>query len=213
MTADIATTRIATVISLCAAVLIAAHLAWPDKAIDSITVSLLIVAILPWLLPFIKSIEFPGGVKIELQKVKTAINKIMSISSSDKAPGRNFFSPESVCLNRKDGSWDPTEGIDYNPALELIAFRIELEKRLRHIAESHGMGSEARSLLHLVKDLQSREVFTKENTAGIFDIIDLGNKAAHGVPVSPDVADWVKKLGPSVLNMLDILANKPQTKD
>ena len=51
-------------ISLLALVIALAHLIWPDIRIDAITVTLLVVAVLPWLSSVFKSIELPGGLKI-----------------------------------------------------------------------------------------------------------------------------------------------------
>ena len=45
----------------------ASHIVWPDANIDGITLGLLVVALLPWLRPILKSIELPGGLKFELQ--------------------------------------------------------------------------------------------------------------------------------------------------
>lgn len=44
-----------------------AHLIWPSLTIDAITVTLLFIALVPWLTPLFKSLEFPGGWKIEFQ--------------------------------------------------------------------------------------------------------------------------------------------------
>lgn len=40
------------------------HTYAPDLTIDGTTVSLLAIAVLPWLAPLFKAIELPGGVKI-----------------------------------------------------------------------------------------------------------------------------------------------------
>ncbi len=52
-----------------ALILVTLHVWKPDLQIDSITVVLLIVAVLPWVQPLIKSIELLG-VKLELQELK-----------------------------------------------------------------------------------------------------------------------------------------------
>src|SRR5688572_10173760 len=46
------------------------HLIWPAAAIDAITATLLLVAIDPWLQPLFKSLELPGGVKVEFQDLE-----------------------------------------------------------------------------------------------------------------------------------------------
>ena len=44
-----------------------AHLLWPSLTIDTVTAILIIVAILPWAAPLIRSVEVPGIGKIELR--------------------------------------------------------------------------------------------------------------------------------------------------
>jgi len=38
-----------------------AHIVYPGLTIDGITLALLIIAVLPWLAPLFRSLEFPGG--------------------------------------------------------------------------------------------------------------------------------------------------------
>jgi len=37
------------------------HLIWPNLSVDSTTVALVVIAVIPWLGSVFKSIEFPGG--------------------------------------------------------------------------------------------------------------------------------------------------------
>lgn len=46
------------------------HLLWPSLAVDAITVTLLAIAVVPWLAPLFKSLELPGGVKVEFQELQ-----------------------------------------------------------------------------------------------------------------------------------------------
>ena len=48
------------------------HLLWPDLRIDAITLTLLAAAAIPWLLPLFKSVELPGGLKLEFQELEAA---------------------------------------------------------------------------------------------------------------------------------------------
>ena len=69
---------------------IAAHLIWPDLKIDALTLGLLVLAALPWLIPMVKSAEFPGGWKIEFQDIRDAVrsaDEIRAESSSSDKPG------------------------------------------------------------------------------------------------------------------------------
>src|SRR2546430_1224818 len=61
--------------------LFAGHLIWPKISLDLTATILLIVALIPWLAPVVKSIELPGGFKIEVQDVKEATDKIVTAES------------------------------------------------------------------------------------------------------------------------------------
>jgi hypothetical protein len=46
------------------------HLAFPALRIDAATALLVVVALLPWLAPIVKSFKLPGGFEVELQELK-----------------------------------------------------------------------------------------------------------------------------------------------
>jgi len=73
------------IITIAALALAVGHNIWPDVKIDTITLILIVVAILPWLASVIKSLELPGGFKIELHDVKAATEKVSTISSESSA--------------------------------------------------------------------------------------------------------------------------------
>ena len=60
-------------LTLGALVLVVVHLIWPHVRIDSVTLVLLAVALLPWLNPLFKSIELPGGWKFEFREFKRRV--------------------------------------------------------------------------------------------------------------------------------------------
>ena len=70
--------KIAAIVSICitAAALAAgaARLIWPTLTIDSVTVALIVIAVVPWLAPIFKSLEMPGGFKVEWQNQGTIAN-------------------------------------------------------------------------------------------------------------------------------------------
>jgi hypothetical protein len=68
-------------VTLVALVLVTMHVLKPDLRIDSITIVLLIVAVLPWVQPLIKSIELLG-VKLELQDLKNELNDAKGAAKS-----------------------------------------------------------------------------------------------------------------------------------
>ncbi len=72
-------------ITVVALLIVGIHLKWPELKIDSITLTLLLVAIVPWLSQIFKSFERPGGWKIEfqdLQKAKKRVDEAGLLSKS-----------------------------------------------------------------------------------------------------------------------------------
>lgn len=165
------------------------HVAFPSLAIDAISLGFLVVAVLPWLAPLIKAAELPGGFKIEFQDVKAAAERVAAgapeVETKVAAPEPSFLT---------------IAGQD--PGLALTGLRIEIEKRLRSLAERAGI-PKTRPLTQLTRDLQERDVLSAESAAGLRDLIALGNQAAHGVQMGPDVAYSAMEFGPRVLQVLD----------
>src|SRR3990172_12942441 len=77
-------------ISLFAILVAIIHLVWPKLTIDSITIALIVIAIIPWLGSLFKSLEFPGGLKVEYHELQKAANKAKKAGllkpSLDKKP-------------------------------------------------------------------------------------------------------------------------------
>lgn len=66
-------------ISIGAITLASLRLFLPEIKIDAITIGLLVVAILPWIGPLLKSIELPGGIKFELrEEIRQVESKLTS---------------------------------------------------------------------------------------------------------------------------------------
>jgi hypothetical protein len=64
-----------TITALCVAL---AHLIWPDLKIDSITLGLFFIALIPWLSPLFKSLKLPGGWEVQFQEVKEKVDTIVA---------------------------------------------------------------------------------------------------------------------------------------
>src|SRR2546425_12436769 len=64
--------RLRLVITLGALMLALVHIMLPTLSIEAITLTLLLIALLPWLAPIFKSIELPGGLKIQFHDLQQA---------------------------------------------------------------------------------------------------------------------------------------------
>lgn len=193
------------VITFAAIAIAIAHNIFPQLKIDFVTLVLLVVAVLPWLASVIKSLELPGGFKIELQDVKAATDKISAVSEVA------IEHPEAEATRRLPEyvePYEPTikalrEVARTDPRLALVGLRIELEKRLVQLADAKGIDSRKKSAGALVRALQEKQVMHPEVAVGLSELVALGNSAAHGAFVTPDAADWALDSAPSILATLD----------
>lgn len=69
------------IISVIAAIAAVLHMIFPNVVIDNVTIGLLVVAVLPWLLPLLKSMEFPGGWKLEMREMKKQLDSMVAKDS------------------------------------------------------------------------------------------------------------------------------------
>lgn len=180
-------------ITLVAAILAAVHLIFPDLKIDSITIGLFIVGILPWLAPLIHSAELPGGVKFTFKDFQEAAQK------ATKEANQTTDTPDQMIGSESQSVF---ELADLDSNLALVYLRIEIEKRLRTLAQNANLNSTG-SLSRLFRDLQRGGVVDGVVFSGLQELIMAGNQAAHGAEVEPSVADSVLEYGPRIINALD----------
>lgn len=196
-----------TLISLVAIALAAIHIFIPSISIDLITLSLFALAILPWVFPFIKDFEIPGVVKISLPETKAATEKISKNRVITAETGRIKITTAKAKITRGEKQIDDYDSLrrlsETQPNLALVGFRIALEKRIVKLAESFNVPTEHRGLQRIVSELENKDVISKPSAAGLFELIALGNQAAHGAQVSREAADWVLDVGPSILLQLE----------
>lgn len=163
----------AILISLLFIVLAGMHIFWDAVTIDAIAIILIVLASLPWVFPYLKTLELPGGVKIELKDVKSAVEQVSSETEISPSGGDTYDYLQVVN--------------SHDPNLALVAIRIEIEKVVRAtLGDSTRPIPLSRAITQLVAD----GVISKRTANGIQDFIKLGNLAAHGVTVDRDAADF-----------------------
>jgi hypothetical protein len=156
------------------------------RSLTIISATALAIAILPWLLKFVKSIKMPGGFELEMNRLEDRIEAELPKANLPPAEQHLF-----VELYASD------------PLLALAGLRIEIEKRLRRIAENNQINTKGSSLGSLVRELQKRELLGHNVASIINDMLPTINRAVHAQDVPADASDWVIKNGPSLLAALD----------
>jgi hypothetical protein len=178
-------------ITLLALLIALAHLIWPAISIDAITVTLLVVAFLPWLSSVFKSIELPGVLKIQYQDFEKIEERARDtgLLIDETAKGKEDYSFQTVAST--------------DPNLALAGLRIELEKRLLNLAESRDLKPYKRSLGALLSDLNRHQLINGAESGLLADLAGLLNSAVHGAVVDPSAAEWALDIGPKILKALD----------
>ena len=179
-------------VSLVALILALVHLMWPNLAIDEITLALIIIAILPWLAPLIKSVEIPGWGKVEFQELENVASRaetagLLAMKSSE-AEQKFSFQP----IAQRD------------PNLALAGLRIEIEKRLALLAKTHDINADQpMGIGQLLKVLAESNVLTNEERSTLVDMVNMLNAAVHGASVDSRAVEWAIDVGPRLLTSLD----------
>jgi hypothetical protein len=168
------------------------RIAYPDLKVDSVTLGLLIVGVLPWLSELIESAKFPGGWEVKFRDVTEAGDKITA-SASPAASTQPQPQYSFIAVAAQD------------PNLALVGLRIELEQRLRQLAAQHGFPNSKQTLTRLLRELRQREALPGGVVSGLEELVYAGNQAAHGATVDPRIADWAITNGPDILASLDEL--------
>jgi hypothetical protein len=129
-------------ITIVATVFAVIHATCPTIVIDGVTLTLILVAILPWLAPLFKSVELPGGVKVEFQELEKA---------KERADRAGLLAETPVIQPTTEYSFQTIAEDD--PNLALAGLRIEIEKRLIQIAKSRGIEGDRKSVGRLLQIL------------------------------------------------------------
>lgn len=191
--------RMRGIITLAALAAASVHLLWPTAAIDGVTVTLLFVAVLPWLQPLFKSLELPGGVKVEFQELQRVTDRA-DAAGLVAAPQATDLSPEYSFLQVASA----------DPNLALAGLRIELESHLDKLARSRGDTDVPRGIQGLLRFLNLRELIGGAERAVLSDLVILLNSAVHGAKVDPEAAQWALDIGPRILGALEERASSSE---
>ncbi len=210
-------TRIA--ISAVAGVLLIVHLLVPQVKVDAAAIGLLVIASIPWLHNVFRSIDVSAtGIKVEYRDAKEAIEKALGAAAGPIASGRAPIETQPAAgpapasskgpVLRGVGpktSWDEVLRTVDDPNMSLVALRIEIERRVRAVAQRLGLESQKVSLQLVLASLVRTEVIDRETYDGLRALLTLGNSAAHGAKVDSSVVQLVADQAPALLESLDSL--------
>jgi hypothetical protein len=178
-------------ISSVSAVLLVGHLVWPSIKLDAPSVFLIALCFLPWLGAIFKSIELPGGTKVEYREgLLKATRKLEEVG---------------LLQDGRIQTEDPVYRglIDRDSNLALAGLRIDIERKLRTLATLLHTTEPNGSLRQVVNLIGSRGLFTQIQTEAMHGILTCLNTAVHGGKIPKDDAEEVMENGIRLLETLD----------
>lgn len=190
-------------VALAAIALLVVHMLYPDKLrIDSITLGLLAIILISPYLRFITRIRFGEfAVDINRRQVEELESKVPSFPAErgKLAAKRVTDLPEMLI-----------QIAESDPPLAVIRLAIELENRLRRLAEvvsisERGEPPARAGIRQLSQFLLKREVITRSIFDAISVIADMRNKVVHGGRVEEAFAMRVLDSGMSLIQYLELL--------
>jgi hypothetical protein len=182
-------------ISVSACVFLIAHLVWPSLKVDAIALTLFGIAIIPWLGNVFKSVEMPGGLKFEFQDFANA---------AKVAEASGLLAPQKIAITEQTRSdvtyWDL---LDTYPRLAVIGLRIDIEIRLRELADRNSITDQQASATALTRQLGRLGVLTGPESVALLGILASLNSVVHGAEITRANAEQVLEVGKRLIGFLD----------
>lgn len=189
--------KIRLVVTLAALVLALVHILFPNIAIDGVALTLIVIAIVPWLAPLFRSLELPGGWKVEFQDLQKVAAKaddagllVRPAAAAPHAAGDAVEASPQYAFQSV---------ADRDPNLALAGLRIELEKRLVELCRQHGIGTSMQGMGRLLRELAKIGVLNADEEAVLADLVHMLNAAVHGAEVDPRATEWAMDVGPQLI--------------
>jgi hypothetical protein len=103
-------------ITVCATCLALIHIRWPGIAIDSITITLAVAAIIPWLSPLFRAFK-AAGIEIEFQELQSDVKTMQValtgiVTTHERDHLRQLTEPGPYLVQLSDPLWRELESLD-----------------------------------------------------------------------------------------------------
>jgi len=180
------------IISIFAITLAFLHTLYPQVDIDLTSLILIIIALFPWFAHILKSMELPGGIKFEFKELQDTMYK---------AKEAGLISEDLTTKDDKNYSFQLIATND--PVLALAGLRIEIEKRLKKLAEGNDIGTKMQGIGSLIQNLKTKGIINNQEYSFISDMVGTLNRAVHAENIDDRAAHWAIEYGPKILKALD----------
>jgi hypothetical protein len=184
-------------ITLVSAAFLLAHVYWPRLQIDAIAIVLLVLCFVPWLGNLFKSLEMPGGWKIDFSE-----NRFTKAAEVAEESGLLVTESASLTGNSQSGM-EYAVLLEAYPRLAVLDLRIDIEKRVRKLADHNGITDRKASATTLTRELAKHGVLTGSECVALLGILTSLNSVVHGADISKANAEQVLEVGKRLIESLD----------
>jgi len=120
------------------------------------------------------------------------------------AEASGLLTPKKVALTSQTRS-DVTYSalLDTYPKLAVIGLRVDIEKRLRELADRSGITDQKASASTLTRQLAKLQILTGPESVALLGILTSLNPVVHGAEITRANAEQVLEVGKRLINSLD----------
>lgn len=169
-------------------VLIIARGFWSDLfVVDAFSVVILFILFIPFVAQYLRKAKFLGAefeFKDEIRETEKLVQ--LSVEQAEKlesTSGKKVLPFETFKLS------SVKEILDSDPVLALAALRIEIERKLRLLADALALPiRNESSVSRLIEAVRKQELLTLEQVNALQKIVGMCNKAIHGSLISQEEA-------------------------
>lgn len=188
---------------------------WFNARIDITIISLVLLAFLPWLSDYLRSIE-AFGVKAEFvsesekKKLDKEANKVIEDNKNIINENKSIEITKNVNNISDEKMIDTINNIDA-PLEKMVLIRHEIEKCLRDICNrTFGNKTYFKNIRSMADELYENDIILLEVRNLIYDLIPILNKAVHADISIKEYGDikWVIDKGMLIVNYLNMVQNK-----
>lgn len=191
---------------------------WFRERIDATVITLFVIAFLPWLAKYVKSLE-AFGIKTEL---------VSSGKKEDMEQNSSKLNVEEKKVIKTDIKIDKTKpiGSEENPFViesvnsiyeskdiieKLVLIRYGIEKELKTLCKNNNLQYSKQSIRNIIDMLRKNNILKNNACNLILDLLPILNKAVHSDISNIDEEDlqWVIDKGVAILIHLEIIIQKP----
>lgn len=158
---------------------------------DDYTIYLLLIAVTPWIVPWIKTVELPGVGKVDFNGMRDAAKQAGLLEES-----------ESADLLSKAKSFIPS-GSDTKG--KLATMWVGLADNLSNLAELHNMPQQ-KDIRSTIDSLSEKKLIDGNQHALLLGVANIFNGVLKGKTIDSRIAELALKVGPQLSIALKQLA-------